>query len=141
MARKKDFSTFEETSGINSFLSEETRKSSVPPAEVSAPMPSTPITENSHDVHDGKWNEQDEESLQPKRGRPRQYTNSLGESVNRSEKITIYLTSEQNQMIDYIARIRGVSKSKLLTDIVDKEMKTDEYRRAYEAMRVLQAQL
>ena len=44
-------------------------------------------------------------------------------------------------MIDYIARIKGVSKSKLLTDIVDKEMKTDEYRRAYEAMRALQAQL
>ena len=141
MARKKDFSTFEETSGINSFLSEETRKSSVSPAEVSAPAPLTPITENSQDVHDDKRNERGEESLQPKRGRPRQYTNSLGESVNRSEKITIYLTSEQNQMIDYIARIRGVSKSKLLTDIVDKEMKTDEYRRAYEAMRVLQAQL
>ena len=141
MARKKDFSTFEETSGINSFLSEETKKSSVPSMESSAPVPTPLMTENFADSHDIKQNEQNEDLLQPKRGRPRQYTNSLGESVSRSEKITIYLTSEQNQMIDYIARIRGVSKSKLLTDIVDKEMKTDEYRRAYEAMRVLQAQL
>ena len=140
MARKKDFSTFEETSGINSFLSEETRKSSVPSAEAPAPVPSPLTFENSEDSSAIKQNEQNKE-LQPKRGRPRQYINSLGESVNRSEKITIYLTSEQNQMIDYIARIRGVSKSKLLTDIVDKEMKTDEYRRAYEAMRALQAQL
>ena len=138
MARKKDFSAFDETSGINNFLSEETKKSSVPPAEVPVPMPTA---ENYSQVHDVKQNNQNEEPSQPKRGRPRQYTNSLGESVNRSEKITIYLTLEQNQMIDYIARIRGVSKSKLLTDIVDKEMKTDEYRRAYEAMIALQAQL
>ena len=44
-------------------------------------------------------------------------------------------------MVDYIARIKGVSKSKLLTDIVNKEMQATEYRRAYEAMKDLQAQL
>ena len=134
MAKKKDFSTFEETSGINSFLSEETRMSSVSSSDLSA----TTLLPLRRDVHEPQHNE---ELSQPKRGRPRQYTNALGESVNRSEKITIYLTSEQNQMVDYIARIKGVSKSKLLTDIVNKEMQATEYRRAYEAMKDLQAQL
>ena len=138
MAKKKDFRAFDVASGINSFLSEETKNPPAPSVELSTDSLSStyndPLSTTHESQHIGG-------ALQPKRGRPRQYTNTLGESVNRSEKITIYLTSEQNQMVDYIARIKGVSKSTLLTNIVEKEMKTPEYRRAYEAMKEIQAQL
>lgn len=144
MAKKKDFSAFDTTSGISSFLSQDTKNAS----EQLSTMGETQFISTDNEIpapkdRDGVSlaNSSLSEQSAPRKGRPRQYKNTAGEAVSRSEKITIYLTPEQNQMIDYISRVRGVSKSKLLTDIVDKEMKKPEYRRAYDAMMALQSQL
>ncbi len=124
-----------ESSGINALMSADAESSSGY-SEFNSDAKTT-LSDASIDVNGLDASVKDvikAEVSSPKKGRPREYRNRQGELVNRTEKITIYLTREQADKVDYIARWEGVSKSRLLTDIIAGAIETKEYRNKYKAM-------
>ena len=134
--KREDFmKDIAESSGINALMSADSESSSGY-SEFNSDAKTT-LSDASIDVNNLDASVKDvinAEISSPKKGRPREYRNRQGELVNRTEKITIYLTREQADKVDYIARWEGVSKSRLLTDIIAGAIETKEYRNKYKAM-------
>ena len=134
--KREDFmKDIAESSGINALMSADSESSSGY-SEFNSDAKAT-LSDASIDVNNLDASVKDvikAEVSSPKKGRPREYRNRQGELVNRTEKITIYLTREQADKVDYIARWEGVSKSRLLTDIIAGAIETKEYRNKYKAM-------
>lgn len=74
----------------------------------------------------------------PRRGRKPGQRSSTGELDTRNDRITIYFTGEVMDKIALIARAQDKSKNKLLTEIIEREIKKEKYNRMYEAMKKLQ---
>ena len=73
----------------------------------------------------------------PRRGRKPGQRSSTGELDTRTDRITLYFTSEVMEKIALIARAQDKSKNKLLTEILERELKKEKYDRIYEAMKNL----
>ena len=74
----------------------------------------------------------------PRRGRKPGQRSSTGELDTRTDRITLYFTGEVMEKIALIARAQDKSKNKLLTEILERELKKEKYDRIYEAMKNLQ---
>ena len=65
-------------------------------------------------------------------------TSIMSESDTRTDRITLYFTSEVMEKVALIARAQDKSKNKLLTEIIEKKLKKKKYDRIYEAMKSIQ---
>ena len=75
----------------------------------------------------------------PKRGRPKLVEN--GQEINRDEKFTLYLSSDEMSKIDIMARISGKSKNRWIIDTINESLSRPECVKAISTLLEVQKQI